>query len=398
MTVGQANGYKKYQITDIFLFLCYTSYGDDMKKVYIFTITCVALLLVAASAVYIYENRDHLRIIPKILGNSKKVTFSDTKIDVVTSLEDTITDNTTVWCGSFNLAWNDLRDNVAKNDIIFNPQLDEVNNLNTGTFTKNDLSESGYYTKYGKKTPELKAEIEKQLKDKWNINSDILNDFTWEKDSDDDFIYAILYKVFNFPNKFNKLDNGMFNGSGEYEYFGIGDKTDPKVRNQVTVLYYNSDDDFAIKVLTKQKDELIFSRGNTETNFLDMYRSIMNKSTSFTGKKSLNSDDEVKIPYIDFNVKKEFNNLENKPFLYSDGSSHYIDKAIQTISLTVDESGGKIKSESGISVTKEIAAPTNKRMFFMNKTFTMFMIESNKELPYFAAKFSSLDEVQKADA
>ena len=369
-----------------------------MKKVYIFTITCIALLLIAASAVYIYENKDDLKIIPKILGGSEKVTFEDTKINVVTSLEDTITDNA-IWCGSFNLAWNDLRDHVAKNDIVFNPQPVEVNNLNNGTFTKSDLSESGYYTKYGKKTPELKAEIEKQLKDKWNINSDILNDFTWEKDSDDDFIYAILYKVFTFPNKFNKLDNGMFNGNGEYKYFGIIDKTDPKVRNQVTVLYYNNDEDFAIKVLTNQKDELIFSRGNIETNFLDIYRSIMKKSTGFTGKTSLNSDDEVKIPYIDLKVKKEFDNLENKLFLYSDESEHYIDKAIQTINLTIDESGGKIKSEAGISTRKNaVAVPTDKRYFYLNKTFTMFMKESNKDLPYFAAKFSSLDEVQKADA
>jgi hypothetical protein len=190
----------------------------------------------------------------------------------------------------------------------------------------------------------------------------------------------------------------MFNGNGNFKYFGITTKTDMKVKGQVSVLYYNNDDDFAIKVITNQKDELIFTVGNNENTFLDIYNSVKNKSALFKGKTSLNSDDEVKIPYIDFNIKKEFENLENKDFYYQDGTSHYIDKAIQSISLSIDDAGGKLKSESGISVTKNAAAePTDKRLFYLNKTFTLFMKETNKDLPYLALKVKNLDFIQKVD-
>ena len=371
-----------------------------MKKVYVLTIASIAVLLIAASVVYISVNKE---FIPRLLGTEpaekkEKTTFANTKLNIVTSLEDPIVDNS-VWCGTFNLAWNDLRDNVAKTDIIFTPQLPEVVNLNLGTFTKKELNEKDYYTKFGKKTKKLKEEIENQLKDKWDIESDILNNFTWEEESTDDFIYAILYKEFTFPNKFTKLDNGLFNGNGNYKYFGIIPKTDSKVREQVTVLYYNNENDFAIKVKTNQQDELIFSRGNTESNFLDIYNGIIKKSTGFTGKTSLNSDDEVKIPYIDFKIMKELTNLENKIFKYSDGVEHFIDKAIQSISLSINEAGGKIKSEAAIS-TKENSAvmdPTEKRYFYMNETFTLFMKAEDKNLPYLALKVSSLDEIQKTD-
>ncbi len=38
------------------------------------------------------------------------------------------------WCGTFNLIWNDLKNELAKKDIEFTPQLDVVRNLNKGTF------------------------------------------------------------------------------------------------------------------------------------------------------------------------------------------------------------------------------------------------------------------------
>ena len=41
----------------------------------------------------------------------------NTKLNIVTSLEDEITSNT-AWCGTFNLIWNDLKNDLAKQDII----------------------------------------------------------------------------------------------------------------------------------------------------------------------------------------------------------------------------------------------------------------------------------------
>ena len=50
-------------------------------------------------------------------------------ITVVPTMNDTIT-NDSSWCGTFQLVWNDMKNEVVKKDIIFNPQLDMVKNLN----------------------------------------------------------------------------------------------------------------------------------------------------------------------------------------------------------------------------------------------------------------------------
>ena len=87
------------------------------------------------------------------------------KMNAVLSLEDKIVDDT-VWCGTFNLIWNDLKNELAKKDIEFTPQLDVVRNLNKGTFNTECLSEDSYYKVYGKPTIELKKQIEKEIKRK----------------------------------------------------------------------------------------------------------------------------------------------------------------------------------------------------------------------------------------
>ena len=320
----------------------------------------------------------------------------NTKLGIVTSLEDEITSNT-AWCGTFNLIWNDLKNDLAKKDIIFNPQPTAVDNLNKGTFNTSCLSDDSYYKVYGKPTPELKKQIEKAIKDKFNETSDILNDFSWEKRDDNDyFLYVMLKKEFEFPKVFTKLENGDFGKYKNVKYFGINSSTKEAVRNQVEVLYYNSSSDFAIKLKTKQNDEVIISRGNTETNFGDIFKSITQNSSEYKGSKRFNGNDKLKIPNIKFNLKEEITEVENKPFTFSNGQEYCIDKAVQTIQFELDEKGGRIKSEAGMSAgTTSIKPVEEPRDFLVDDTFTIFLKEEGRDLPYFAAQISDISQVQE---
>ena len=320
----------------------------------------------------------------------------NTKLSIVTSLEDEITSNT-AWCGTFNLIWNDLKKDLAKQDIVFTPQPKMVDNLNKGTFNTSCLSEDSYYKVYGSPTIELKKQIEKAIKEKFNETSDILDDFSWEEgESDNYFLYVMLKKQFEFPNVFTKLENGDFGKYKNVKYFGINSSTDKAVRNQVEVLYYNSSSDFAIKLKTKQNDEVIISRGNTETNFGDVFKSITEKSSKYNGSTTFNETDKLKIPNIKFNLKEEITEVENKLFTFSNGREYCIEKALQTIEFELDEKGGKIKSEAGISLKEAAIKPTEKpRDFLVDDTFTIFLKEEGRDLPYFAAQISDISQVQE---
>ncbi len=320
----------------------------------------------------------------------------NTRLSIVTSLEDEIKSNT-AWCGTFNLIWNDLKNDLAKQDIIFNPQPTMVDNLNKGTFNTSYLSEDSYYKVYGTPTPELKKQIEKAIKEKFNETSSILDDFNWENGQDGDhFLYVMLKKQFEFPKVFTKLENGDFGKYKNVKYFGIDSSTDEAVRNQVEVLYYNSSSDFAIKLKTKQNDEVIISRGNTETNFGDVFKSITEKSSKYNGSTTFNETDKLKIPNIKFNLKEEITEVENKLFTFSNGREYCIEKALQTIEFELDEKGGKIKSEAGISLKEAAIKPTEKpRDFRVDDTFTIFLKEEGRDLPYFAAQIADISQVQE---
>lgn len=347
----------------------------------------IIIVIIVLSIYYFNKNKKQ---------NSTNNTEFTTDINIVSSLEDKITENT-AWCGTFNLIWNDLKNDLAKQDIIFTPQLEIVENLNKGTFNTSSLSEESYYKIYGNPTLELKEQIEKAIKEKFNETSDILGDFNWnDKNSEDYFLYSMLKKEFEFPKVFSKLDNSTFGNYENVKYFGINKSTDKQVREQVQVLYYNSKEDFAIKLITKSNDEVIISRGSNKDTFLDIYNEIQSNSKNYNGNKELGEKDNVQIPNIDLDLKNEFRELENKPFLFSNGKEYEIEKAIQTIKFSLDEKGGKIKSEAGMMLKETSIVPTEKiRNFIVDDTFCIFLKEKDKELPYFAAEISDISKIQK---
>ena len=83
-------------------------------------------------------------------------------ITVVPTMNDEITADSGC-CGTFQLVWNDMENEVVKQDIIFTPQLKIVENLNKEDFNESMLSEEYYYKIYGLKTLELKNKIENEI-------------------------------------------------------------------------------------------------------------------------------------------------------------------------------------------------------------------------------------------
>lgn len=326
----------------------------------------------------------------------EKETFNTEGVTTILTLEDEIQDDT-IWCGTFQLIWNDLKNDLAKQDIVFTPQLKVVENLNKETFRVNDLSDKYFYKKIGTPSISLKKEIEQAIKDKFNEKSDILNDFEWEnRDPKDFFLYAMLKKEFQFEKAFEELDNGKFTDYENVSYFGIKKSSESEeLRNQVKVLYYNSKDDFAIKLITKQEDEVILCKNPKGNTFNEIYKNITTQESKYKGNKNFQEGELLKVPNIKMNEKTEFTEIQNKSFLFSNGDSYHIEKALQTIQFELDKTGGKIKSEAGMMVKYESAIMIDEiREFAIDDTFAIFLIEKGKDKPYFAGKINDITKFQ----
>lgn len=151
------------------------------KKAIIAIIVVIALLtiLVILYANLFKNNNDKRPLTPieNVNKNSEEKKYSE-NIKTVATLEDEITTNS-VWCGTFQLVWNDMVNNVVKQDVVFTPQEKIVENLNKQTFKEDQLSEKDYYKVYDLLTLDLKEEIEKGIKKKFNEKSDILDSINW---------------------------------------------------------------------------------------------------------------------------------------------------------------------------------------------------------------------------
>ena len=133
--------------------------------------------------------------------------------------------------------------------------------LNKREFTTDDLLDSSYYKKAALASPEIKKEIEKAIKEKFNETSDILGMFNWTPAKGKYILYAMLKKDFEYIKPFDKLDDAEFSGSkGMVKYFGISKKSSSALRYTVRVLFYNGPDDYAIALRSKHPCHIVVRR------------------------------------------------------------------------------------------------------------------------------------------
>lgn len=370
------------------------------KKIIIIVLIIVLIAILASIVIINRKSSNKATKLEKTSG-----------ITVIPTMSDTITADSS-WCGTFQLIWNDLKNDVVKKDIVFNPQLDVVNNLNKEEFDETMLSEEYYYKIYGAKNLELKEQIENGIKEKFNQTSDILDDFDWSEDSLDNpnnpyirryFFYTMLYRKFEFLQEFDKLENDVFRKEyKDVQYFGIDKNTKNSVGNQIEVLYYNSKDDFAILINTKTDDEVIFCKRPKGNNFNEIYNNMNDEANKYKGNKTFKNVDEFKAPNLTFNEKKEYTDLEGKPFKTTDPTydTGEIVKALQTVKFTLDEKGGEIKSEAGMDVVfkaTSVSEPKKEdepRYFYVDDTFAIFLREKGKSKPYFAGRIDDITKFQ----
>jgi len=295
-----------------------------------------------------------------------------------------------IWVGTFQIVWNEAIDNVVKKPIKFVGYNSFIaKELNKREFSKKNISPNSYYTKTGIVSPELKTTIEKGIKDKFNETSDILDMFDFTYQPDKIFIYAMLKKDFKFLKPFDKLSDGPFaKNFTPVKYFGINEDSDKKLAKNVSVLFYNSYEDFAVKLHTKNNDEVLLYRTNDDKTFKEFYSDLNKKTKSYKGDKKFNSDDKLRVPDINLYQETSFKDVEGHQIK---GTNFKIDKTIETIDFRMNNEGVKLKSEAAIMM-KCMAMPIERgRNFTYTDKFVLFLIEKGQKTPYYAMRVADVE-------
>lgn len=92
------------------------------------------------------------------------------------------TDTNNIWISTFQLAWNEFKENVVGKNIEFEDESSKIaNELNKNIFTKEMLSENSYYISVEKTSPELREKLLKDINEKFGIkDNSILNEVNFD--------------------------------------------------------------------------------------------------------------------------------------------------------------------------------------------------------------------------
>ena len=340
---------------------------DDMNKslkVLLIVILVGTLLsgVVYAGAViynnYIKNNRNH-------------------NISMNPSYQSTIDENiiNNLWVGTLDIAWKELENKLEMDKIdLQDGNLPVVDDLNSSTFTK-DMLDSNDYSILVERTETQGYKIDTSLNKELN--------------------FAIPF------DNFSDMYEWKFGDSEEIiKYFGINNASSEEMNKNVEILFFNREnensarsDDFAIKLKTKEGDEIILYRTNENKNFDEYYKDIQNKASSYTGSKEFLEGDELRVPFVRVNGMIAHNELYGK---FIKDTNMFFTDVIQNVNFNLNDKGCNLSSEVTL-VTEVTGIGMEPRFCYFDDQFVIFMKEANSDQPYFALKVDNTDVLEKKE-
>ena len=152
-------------------------------------------------------------------------------------------------------------------------------------------------------------------------------------------------------------------------------------------MFYNNDE-YAVKLLTKENEEVILLKTNDNKSFEQLYDYIALN----TRQENFGRNDTLKIPNININKLISYDELCGKQII---GTNKKISKALQSIKFNLDNKGGSLKSEAMIGIVTMSLAPEVSRHFNFDSNFVLFLKEANKDKPYFATRIENTEFLVK---
>lgn len=293
------------------------------------------------------------------------------------SYQSTLDENTinNLWVGTLDLAWKDLEEKIGLNKIELEGEMPQIaNDLNESTFSKEMLNPNDY---------------------KINVERTVTNGYK---------IDATLNKELNFLESFDNFSDykWTFGNSEEYiKYFGINNASPEEMNKNVEILFYNKlnngsllSNDMAIKLKTKEGDEIILYRTDDKKSFDEYYEDIKAKTKNYKGRTEFSEDDELRIPYVKVNGMINYNQLYDKKIKNSKGL--YIYDVIQNVNFYLNERGCNLSSKATM-VTEYMGIGQDTKYCYFQDTFIIFMKEKNSDKPYFALKVDNNDILEKIE-
>lgn len=296
-----------------------------------------------------------------------------------------------LWCGTFQLAWNEVCDLVG-GQLQFDPGNALVTNLNQRAFTKDCVDEASYVAFAGFVRDNIHARIQRAVTDKFRgaFTPRLIPEKTPGARPQDIVAYACLFKTLNFPMPFERLDDSLKFGEDRIRAFGMGqyNPSHHSMYPQVVILDYQSEDDFVIELKTKSEGErMILAKVEPQSNLALTVKRVRQRARDGNPLPA-GTNDTLIVPRINFDLTRQYTELEGMLLLPQTNriaTDLRVLSAVQNTRFELNEKGVELRSEShigfGCSAQPRPAIP---HTLIFDKPFLIVLERADAPMPYFA--------------
>lgn len=356
-----------------------------MKRILLFAAPAVALLFAGAWVLGLRE-RD-----PPLL---KAQSTSLTRTVLTPHMEARIEPGkNTLYCCTFQLAWNELKDNILKEGVKLRNEPAMVGPLNKGLSTKRDLSADDYVAMVGFADDGILRKVNDALRTKFGIGAPVVTE-TFQ-DSREILAYGYLSKNLRFEVPFQRLKHPIAfqsdNEISQVQAFGIerysGDKKQSRMASQVFICDYKNDSDFVLWLQPVPRNDLIvIAKVRPEETLLETIKVVEARlGITDSGAMHLVEDETLQIPKFNFDLSHSYRELVHRSLRNKGFEEYFIRKAAQEVQFRLTERGAVLRSESRLSLPGMMPTrqPTPRRLVF-DQPFLICLRQYKARFPYFA--------------
>jgi hypothetical protein len=297
-----------------------------------------------------------------------------------------------IWCSSFQLAWNEMKDTIVKGPIVATGA--EVLSwlMNSARQSKTDLLENSYYVAAGSVAEGIIQKIQSDMARKF---PDAPKPTFDPRDALIAYAYLEVYVKFKEPFDENERSLPFMDSAGkqtQLKSFGITQSHSPnnkKIIEQVDLLFCTLDQkdnmtEFALDLCKfTQPYQVVVAMIDPKGTLQQTFETVQEKIKLFPDQqikphyRRLQSGEILMVPELFWQINHRFTELLNKPIRGFDT----ISEAFQMIRFRLDRSGAILKSEAKLAALSAESEPS--RLFVLNKPFLIYLKKRDAQQPFF---------------
>ncbi|MHC4648261.1 MAG: hypothetical protein ACYTBJ_22605 [Planctomycetota bacterium] len=297
-----------------------------------------------------------------------------------------------IWCSSFQIAWNELKDNIVGAPVQVAGAEEIAGRLNSARQSRADVPDGSYYAASGFARDGIVQNIQKEMAGRFPT----VPAPQFEAVMPDHIIaYSYLaanvkFKIPFFENREELLFKNSRGNATAVTSFGIRPEDDyayRRLRGQVEILFLSHDpnsyrlEEFGLDLCKFTKpNQIVLARIEPRDTLAETVAALEQKISQFPKEASFHEfgiNDVLLIPNMFWRIMHHFAELEGKYLRNKSYEGYWIKEAVQMVQFKLDRSGAELASEAKLHV-----APIPNHFVF-DEPFLIYIKKRGAHHPFF---------------